>query len=161
MGRVKILTALFLTSILAGTGVAAYARNCEFGPGPETGFHIQRLPHEPPFHELKLTDEQQSQLEIWRQEKMEKNDIRMEAIREISREMYELMTAEAIDEVAVRTKATELANAHADAAIEQAYFMQRARSILTPEQLEELEALKEQHRKHLKEMLQFDRSSWR
>lgn len=105
------------------------------------GGHIERL-----AEELELTADQKSQLAGWREQNREKTAARRQATRELHRQMHELITAETVDEQAIRAKAHELGEARADRAVERAYFMQQVRSILTPDQFEKLQALKAERR---------------
>lgn len=156
MEQFKLLIALILLGGITGIWVPGYAGSddCEFNRGPEpsrslrfSGRHEWRFAL--PFRELALTDEQKAQLKSWLEEQGDQNQERMDAIRKIHREMHELITADTIDEAAIRAKAGELAKAQADQAIEHARFMQRVRTILTPEQLDRLKATEERHHKHM------------
>lgn len=145
MKKITSLTVTAVLGTLLGFGAPAYAvpGDCGHGHGSK---HMQR--HGPGAHfnrladELELTDEQKAQLKGWHEEKQAQRGDYRDTRRNAHREMRELMNAETIDEAAIRAKALELAEVHADHAVEHARFMQRFRAILTLEQLEKLEALK-------------------
>lgn len=145
MKQIASLTATVTLAAVFGFGLPAYADLGDCGPGhrhmhserQDPGAHFDRL-----ADKLDLTDEQKAQLKSWHEEKQSQRDERRDALRDAHREMQALMSADTVDEAAIRAKARELADAHADRAIEHARFMQRFRAILTPEQLEKLEALK-------------------
>lgn len=145
MKKITSFTVMAMLGTVLGFGLPAYADQGDCGSGHR---HMHSERHNPGAHfarlaeKLDLTDEQKAQLKSWREEKQAPRGERRDALREAHREMQALMSAETIDEAAIHAKARELADAHADSAIEHARFMQRFRAILTPEQLEKLEALK-------------------
>lgn len=142
------LTATAMLAVLFGFGLPAYADHGDCGPGHHSmrserhdpGAHFDRL-----ADKLGLTDEQKAQIKSWHEEKQAQRGEHGDAMRKAHREMWALMNADTVDEAAIRAKARELADMHADQAIEHAHFMQQLRTILTPEQLKKLEALKAEH----------------
>lgn len=145
MKQIASLTATVTLAAVFGFGLPAYADHGDCGPGQH---HMRSERHDPGAHfdrladKLELTDEQKAQIKSWREEKQAQRGERRDDLRKIHREMRALMNADTLDEAAIRAKARELADIHADQAIEHARFMQHLRTILTPEQLKKLEALK-------------------
>lgn len=139
MKQIKSLTALTLLGVVLGFGPAAYASDdCKPGHG------FRHMEHRL-LDKLELTDEQKAQVKSLHEEKKAQRGEHRVMLREAHREMHELVNAGTLDEAAIRAKALELAEVHADHAIEHARFMQRLRAILTPAQLEKFEALKAEH----------------
>ncbi|HEX5055188.1 MAG TPA: Spy/CpxP family protein refolding chaperone [Gammaproteobacteria bacterium] len=149
MKRIRLLSLLALSGLVLGFGSVHAADHDDCGPPsgmmhmgvPGPGMHMKWM-----TDELGLTDEQKSKLEAWHKERKERKDGHRDATRKMHKEMRELMNADTVDEAAIRAKVREFTDAHADMAVEHAYFMQYFRSILTPEQLEKFKAMQaEQH----------------
>ena len=98
------------------------------GPGEPMGFG-------PGFRELDLTDDQKAQLK----QITESHSAEFKAVRDKSRAahdgMQELLTAETINEAAIRAKSAEIAAAEADMLILQAKIRKESMQVLTSEQL--------------------------
>lgn len=147
MKKTGLLPLLALLGAVLGSG-SAYARpgGCEppHGAGSHRGGHDFAAHLDHMGDELGLSADQKSKLETLHKEKHKQKGERRQASRETHRAMHELMNAETVDEAAIRAKARELADEHADMMIEHAYFMRDFRAILTPEQREKLKALQEE-----------------
>ena len=106
------------------------------GPGGPMGFG-------PGFRELDLTDDQKAQLK----QITESHSAEFKAVRDKSRAahdgMQELLTAETINESAIRAKSAEIAAAEADMLILQAKIRRESMQILTSEQLAKLKERRE------------------
>ena len=105
-------------------------------PGGPMGFG-------PGFRELDLTDDQKAQLKSI----ADSHAGEFKAIRDKSRAahdgMQELLTAETINESAIRAKSAEIAAAEADMLILNAKVRQESLHVLTPEQQAKLKELRD------------------
>ena len=96
----------------------------------------------PEFRQLDLTDDQKAQLK----QITESHAAEFKAVRDKSRAahdgMHELLTAETINESAIRAKSAEIAAAEADMLILNAKVRQESMQVLTSEQQQKLKELR-------------------
>lgn len=90
------------------------------------------------FRGLDLTDDQRAQLRKIREARQNEFKATGEKLRAARQGMRELLTADTINESAIRSKATEVAAAEAEVAILTARVRQEALQILTAEQQQKL-----------------------
>ena len=123
-----------------GPGFSGPPRGGPGGPGMRRPGGMMGLPG---FHGLDLTDDQKTQLN----QITESHSAEFRAIRDKSRAahagMQELLTAETINESAIRAKSAEIAAAEADMLILNAKIRNESMQILTAEQLSKLKERRE------------------
>lgn len=112
------------------------------GPGPDDPeMHAEMM-----ARHLDLTDEQQAQLEellVARRDQREATRDQMRAAREA---LADQIHADVFDETAVRAAAAQVAVLEADQAVARAQMFQEIKQILTPEQLERMQQMREERR---------------
>ena len=108
------------------------------GPGFQDGHRLEHL-----ALRLELSDGQREQLNEILAARFDAGFDARRAMFEARRTLEERIHAETLDEAAVRQAAAALAALEADAAVRRARHLQELRRILTPEQLAELEEMRE------------------
>jgi len=119
------------------------------GPGPCGG--PDGSCHERLFDRLDLTDDQREEIEALIADHRDATKDRADQMRARRMEMMELIQADGVDEAAIRDAAAASAQAEADLAIERAKLRQQIHQVLTPEQREQADALRQQHREFRQE----------
>lgn len=145
-------------AIALGTGAALYAatQNTAGGPGLFMG-------HRPPFarllrpgdaarplrmraSRLGLTDEQKAQMKAVAQAHRDQWRALAERAVTARQALRQAVTADAIDEAAIRLRSADVAAAEADIAIARAHARAEMFKVLTPEQQEKAKALRYRNR---------------
>ena len=111
------------------------------GPGFMDGHRLEHL-----ALRLELSDGQREELKAAFSERFEAGAERRQAMFEARRALRQAIHAESFDEAAIREAAAAVAALEADRAVERAKGAQKLREILTPEQLAELEQMREDRR---------------
>lgn len=140
----RILVAAGLVAAIAGSTAIGLAQ----GPGPGRpdgpGMHgPQRGPRMGPRFDfgvrgLKLTDAQEEQMRAIRESHRAEFESVGKALGEAHRAFAEATRGAAIDEAALRSRSTALANAMVDEALLQAKVRAEVHALLTPEQQQQL-----------------------
>jgi Spy/CpxP family protein refolding chaperone len=139
---------LFIIAVIGFTGVSHAGRHFSnlMGLG-----HIYRL--NLLSEELGLTDDQRTALkDLIRNHRHEIKPL-VKALIAKKRALQELVLEEDPDPAAVRQASADLGNAIAEAAVLGSSLAQKAKSILTPEQLTRLREMRQNHQKALDESL--------
>ncbi|MDH4066895.1 MAG: Spy/CpxP family protein refolding chaperone [Acidobacteriota bacterium] len=124
-----------------------------FGPGPRGGMGLLGDLGRG-LRELNLTDGQREQLRgVLQSHEAEFRQLG-DRLREARQGMESLVTADGMDEPAIRAKAADLATAEADAAVLRARLHQEAFSLLTSEQQAKAKELRAQAEARMKERAQ-------
>jgi protein CpxP len=112
------------------------------GHGPhDAEFMLQHM-----ATELELTDQQLDQAhQIFNQHKGE-NEAARESMRAAHDALADLMHAEVFDETAIRAAAEDVAAAQTEMIISHAMVMRDLRDLLTPEQLDRFQEMRQMHR---------------
>jgi Spy/CpxP family protein refolding chaperone len=123
---------------LAGPGKRGHGRGGPHGePGP--GQKLRML-----VAHLELSEDQREQVRAMAEEHRESTRALRERIRDSRRALREAIDSNESDEDAIRGAAAVLAAAEADMAVARASHRKGFEALLTPEQLEELERIKEE-----------------
>ncbi len=132
-----VLLAASLPALAQGRGDRRGGR----GAGVMDGHRLEHL-----ALRLDLSDGQREELKQAFIARSEAGDETRRGIFEARRALEERIHADSFDEAAVREAASALAALEADAAVERARQAQKMRQILTPEQLAELDEMREERR---------------
>ena len=136
MKRAKILTTVCILSLSLTVALAAQAgpfRGGHRGHGPEGGFHPMRA-----LMQLDLAaDQKQSIYDILKKYEQDQDKAR-ESMQERRQQMGGLMTAEELDEAAIRRTLQQTSAAMEDAVVLRAKMFAEIRSVLNTEQQEQL-----------------------
>ena len=103
------------------------------------------------FRGLDLTDDQRAQLRKIREARQNEFKAAGEKLRAARDGMRQLLTADTINEPAIRSKAAEVAAAEAEAAILNARVRQESLQILTADQQAKLKELRDKRGTHMKQ----------
>jgi protein CpxP len=103
------------------------------------------------FRGLDLTDDQRAQLRKIREARQNEFKAAGEKLRAAREGMRQLLTADNINEAAIRSKAAEVAAAEAEVAILNARVRQESLQILTSEQQQKLKEFREQRGAQMKQ----------
>lgn len=95
---------------------------------------------------LDLSDEQRAQLEEILDARREQGEARREQMKAAREALADQIHADVFDEIAIRAAAAGVAAIEADRAVARAEGFQQIKQILTPEQLRQLEEMREQRR---------------
>ncbi len=100
------------------------------------------------FSKLDLTDEQKSSIKSLKESNKESMKSIHLSMRSAKKQMKELLAVDEPDETAVKTLSAEMSELKAEKMLLQAKFKREALAMLTDEQREKLEKMKEKRRKH-------------
>jgi Spy/CpxP family protein refolding chaperone len=143
----KTLLATGLVTVsMAATAPAVFAQDAPQGRrGPGIGERLRgpRGGVGPEFRFLNLSEDQQAQLRKIREARQNEFKATGEKLRAAREGMRQLLTADSINESAIRSKAAEVAAAEAEVAILNARVRQEALQILTADQQAKLKELRE------------------
>jgi protein CpxP len=103
------------------------------------------------FRGLDLSDDQRAQLRKIREARQNEFKAAGEKLRAAREGMRQLLTADNINEAAIRSKAAEVAAAEAEVAILNARVRQESLQILTSEQQQKLKEFREQRGAQMKQ----------
>ncbi len=87
-----------------------------------------------PLGRLGLTDAQQEQVRVVMEQNRDASRAADARVREVRQALQDAVTADAVNEGAIRAVATELGLAEGDAAVQRAYVHAQVWQLLTPEQ---------------------------
>ena len=137
---------LIVLGVILVAVAPALAQRGGMGHGPHHGQHDGEFMLQHMATELDLTDEQLDQAhQILDQHKAE-NESSRESVRSAHDVLADLMHAEIFDETAIRAAAEELAAAQTEMIVAHAMVMRDLRDLLTPEQLDQFEEMRQMHR---------------
>ncbi len=166
MPRRKITTKLLLTALVGSMLAVPLTLSASIQPEGRRGFRGDRGGRGGAiFHELNLTEDQRKQMRALREQGRQRTsrDI-FERLRERRNALNEAVDNGA-DEATIRQLAYECGEAEGDAAVERARMHAQMMEILTPEQREQYQALREerkqkmeQHRKRRQERMEHRRN---
>lgn len=130
------------------------------GDGPRRGRMMRRGAGGPggpgglPLGRLDLSEAQREQVRLVMEQNQEATGAAMERVRTVREALTDAVTAEVVNEGAIRAVATELGAAEGDAAVQRAYVHSQLWQHLTPEQqaaAQEMQAQMEQRRERMGE----------
>ena len=133
--------ALLLAIALAGPGKWGHGHR-----GPDGDRHPGEMMRMLAAH-LELSEEQRAQVRTLAEEHRESTRALRDRIRDARRTLHETIHADDSSEDAIRAASAVLAAAEADMAVARASHRKDFESLLTPEQKEELQRIKEEHGK--------------
>ena len=127
------------------------------GGGPRQGRMMRRGPGGPggpgglglPLGRLNLTEAQQEQVRLVMEQNKEATRAAIARVRTVREALTDAVTAEVMNDGAIRAVATELGTAEGDAAVQRAFIHSQIWLLLTPEQqasAQEMQARMEQRR---------------
>ncbi|MCB1036605.1 MAG: Spy/CpxP family protein refolding chaperone [Acidobacteria bacterium] len=140
--RNMILAALMVAAVLAPVFLFA-------GPGRGGGFgHHGRHggPGFPGLRGLDLSEAQRTQIHEIFSAQREQGEAAREQLHQARQALADQIHAETFDEVAIRQAAQQVSALEENQAVERARLFQQIRQILTPEQLQQLETMKQDRR---------------
>ena len=105
------------------------------------------------FAKLDLSEDQKAQLKTLKESGREGNEETREQIVDLKLKVKELLSAEEIDEAAVKSSSMELASLKSSQAIKHAKMRKQALAILTDEQRAKFEQMKNKRKMRMKKML--------
>lgn len=145
--KFAIITATVMA--LGGTAAVSQAAGCPGGPGGcpagQHGKFFDKM-----ATRLNLTDAQKQQAKDIFTKSREAAKPLMQQLREESGKMRDLMKADTLDEAAIKAQAAKLAPIKADLGILRVKAEREFRQILTPEQQQQLKAMREQRANRFK-----------
>jgi protein CpxP len=145
-GNHVIRSFLIVLGVAVITAAPALAQWGGMGHGRHHGPHDAEFMLQHMATELELTDEQVDQAhQILDQHKIE-NETARESVRAAHDTLADLMHADSFDETAIRVAAEELAAAQTEMIVAHAMVMRDLRDLLTPEQLDRFEEMRQMHR---------------
>jgi len=137
-----LLGSLVIVTVIGFTGVSDAGRHFSNPMGPGHMYRLNLL-----SEELGLTDNQRGALkDLFRSHRDEIKPL-MKAVIAKKRALQELALGEAPDPEAIRQASVDLGNAIAEAAVLGSSLAQKAKSILTPEQLTRLREMRQNRQK--------------
>jgi Spy/CpxP family protein refolding chaperone len=128
--------------VVLSLGMIAVADMDAAQPPDEPGFRRGRMGRRAgpmggpllPLGRLRLTDAQQEQIQVVMEENRDATRAAGERVREVRQALQDAVTADSMNEGAIRAVATELGLAEGDAAVQRAYVHAQVWQLLTPEQ---------------------------